>query len=113
MVTIIVQKGKPLKGQEVFYVAVPGQGIDEKMGKSVKPQNFTITPGIIDGTSVKSLPKFRFEGQLETMNCCITNPFDGYIMCIESELIIKSIEVQLVRVETFEGVTTATEVQNI
>ena len=31
----------------------------------------------------------------------------------ESELEIKSLEVQLVRVETFEGKTNATEVQNI
>ena len=40
-------------------------------------------------------------------------PFDGYIITRDSEYVIKSIEVQLVRVETFEGKTFATEVQNI
>ena len=47
------------------------------------------------------------------MNCCYTDPFEGHIICEDSELQIKSIEIQLVRVETFEKKTNATEVQNI
>ena len=40
-------------------------------------------------------------------------PFDGHIITKESEYVIKSVEVQLVRVEVFENKTYATEVQNI
>ena len=52
----------------------------------------------------------------------MTDPLDGYLVCKESELQIKSIEIQLVRVETFQDPEStklnttkqsATEVQNI
>lgn len=59
------------------------------------------------------MPKFRFEGKIYSTNCAFNEAFDGYIITKDSEFVIKSIEVQLVRVEFFEGKTFATEVQNI
>ena len=78
------------------------------------PQDFTITPDEISAGSGKSeVPKFHFSGQIASVNCCYDEPFDGYLICQNSEIQIKSIEIQLVRVETFEGKVSATEVQNI
>ena len=67
----------------------------------------------LDANTTTSIPKFKFEGEIATTNCCFTEPFDGYIIKRHSELQIKSVEIQLVRVETFEHKTSATEVQNI
>merc|ERR1712060_2431 len=55
----------------------------------------------------------NFSGKIDSVNCCFDEPFDGYLILRESEIMIKSIEIQLVRVETFEGKTNATEIQNI
>jgi len=63
--------------------------------------------------SSSSVPKFLFEGVVFSTNCGISEPFDGMIVVRESELVIKSVESQLIRIETFEGKTNATEVQNI
>eukprot|EP00343_Euplotes_focardii_P006409 CAMPEP_0205812700 /NCGR_PEP_ID=MMETSP0205-20121125/17236_1 /ASSEMBLY_ACC=CAM_ASM_000278 /TAXON_ID=36767 /ORGANISM="Euplotes focardii, Strain TN1" /LENGTH=222 /DNA_ID=CAMNT_0053093805 /DNA_START=112 /DNA_END=776 /DNA_ORIENTATION=+ len=113
-ITIIFLKGsKVIQEKENFYVAVKGQGIDPVLGKKDDPLDFTIDPSSLDGSSITSVPKFLFEGRIHSSNCCINEPFDGTITVKESELEIKSLEVQLVRVETFEGKTNATEVQNI
>ncbi len=77
------------------------------------PKDFQITPDSLEGMTTKTLPKFRFEGRIYTTNCAFNEAFDGYIIIKDSEYVIKSIEVQLVRVESFEGKTFATEVQNI
>ncbi|CAI2377863.1 unnamed protein product [Moneuplotes crassus] len=112
--TITVLKGsKVTEKTEQFYVAVKGQGLDAELGKKDNPIDFCIDPSSLDGSSISSVPKFLFEGKINSANCCITEPFDGTITVKESELEIKSLEVQLVRVETFEGKTNATEVQNI
>jgi hypothetical protein len=76
-------------------------------------QDFAISNENLEQTTTKSIPKFKFEGQIATVNCCFTEPFDGFIIKRMSDLQIKSVEIQLVRVETFEGKTSATEVQNI
>mmetsp|Transcript_34355 Transcript_34355/g.33557 ORF Transcript_34355/g.33557 Transcript_34355/m.33557 type:complete len:165 (-) Transcript_34355:23-517(-) len=103
-----------MKGVEKFYCSVAGAGIDVKYGKSDIPKNFSISPdGLEANTTNKTVPKFSFEGQIYSVNCDFHQPFDGFIIIKESEFVIKSIEVQLVRVETFEGKTFATEVQNI
>ena len=77
------------------------------------PKAFAITPDNLEANTTKTLPKFRFDGQIYSTNCSFYEPFDGYIIMRQSEFPIKSIEVQLVRVESFEGKTFATEVQNI
>lgn len=113
-VTIIILKGsKVVQETENFHVAVRGQGIKESLGKKADPLEFRIDPSSLDASSITSVPKFLFEGTISSANCCITKAFDGTIIVRESELEIKSLEVQLVRVETFEEKTNATEVQNI
>ena len=77
------------------------------------PKDFQITPDSLDISSIKQVPKFRFEGRIFSTNCAFGEPFDGIIVTKDSEYVIKSIEVQLVRVETFEKKVYATEVQNI
>ena len=66
-----------------------------------------------DPKSGAKVPRFNFSGQIASVNCCFDEPFDGYLVLRESEIKIKSIEIQLVRVETFENKTNATEIQNI
>ena len=49
---------------------------------------------------MKSIPKFKIEGTLDSAICNINKPFTGELLISESETTIKSIELQLVRVET-------------
>ncbi len=113
-VTVTLNKGgKYLKGSEKFYCAISGAGIDPKIGRKDVAKQFVISPDNLEGTGTKSVPKFRFEGTIYSTNCAFNEAFDGFIITKDSEFVIKSIEVQLVRVETFEGKTFATEVQNI
>ena len=94
----------------VFYTACPGGGINPEHGKKFVPQKFMISNENLETATTASIPKFKFEGEVASINCCFTEPFDGYIIKRNSELQIKSVEIQLVRVETFEGKTSATEV---
>lgn len=110
-VTITINKGgKYLRGSEKFYCAIAGAGIDPKNGKKDIPKSFVISPDSLEVSAGKAVPKFRFEGTIYTTNCAFNEAFDGFIIIKDSEFVIKSIEVQLVRVETFEGKTYATEV---
>lgn len=104
--------GLPLIGRAQHYCKVPGGGIDPALGRSFKPQDFVISSETLS-TPTQKLPKFKFTGKIYSTNCCYTDPFQGHVICDASELQIKSIEIQLVRAETFEGKTNATEVQNI
>ncbi|KAK2522030.1 Dscr3 [Columba livia] len=64
-----------------------------------------------------SLPKFLIRGHLSSTNCVITQPLTGELVVENAEAAVKSIELQLVRVETCgcaEGYARdATEIQNI
>lgn len=51
-------------------------------------------------TSVNRIPNFIISGKLTTATCVITRPFTGELIIEEADAIIKSVEVQLVRVET-------------
>ena len=106
---------KPLEAVAKFDCRVPGGGIDPALGRRNKPQDYTITPDLIaeDPKSGAKVPRFNFSGQIASVNCCFDEPFDGFLILRESEIKIKSIEIQLVRVETFENKTNATEIQNI
>jgi len=80
---------------------------------------FSITPQSIEVTkaSVSRIPNFKINGKLTSATCVITRPFTGEIIIEESDAIIKSVEIQLVRVETCgcaDGFAKeATEIQNI
>eukprot|EP01097_Dermamoeba_algensis_P011115 TRINITY_DN8483_c0_g1_i1.p1 TRINITY_DN8483_c0_g1~~TRINITY_DN8483_c0_g1_i1.p1 ORF type:complete len:302 (-),score=62.62 TRINITY_DN8483_c0_g1_i1:236-1141(-) len=81
---------------------------------------FTITPETLDNVkknSLSKIPRFKISGYVTTAVCEISKPFVGELIVEEADAIIKSIEVQLVRVETCgcaEGYSKdATEIQNI
>ena len=82
---------------------------------------FAINPEKVDSARkkprAKPLPAFELDGQLDSACCDIRTPFTGLVTVKESEAPIKSIEVQLVRVETCgcaEGYAKeTTEIQNI
>lgn len=68
-VTILVLKGpKVVECVESFHVAVRGQGIDPTLGKKDKPLDFVIDPSSLDGSSITSVPKFLFEGRINSAN---------------------------------------------
>ncbi|KAL4229541.1 Down syndrome critical region protein 3 [Mactra antiquata] len=83
-----------------------------------KPINFTISPETLTNLKEKEkVPKFKARGKLDSSTLCITKPLTGEIVIEQCEAAIKSIEIQLVRVETCgcaEGYAKdATEIQNI
>uniref|UniRef100_A0A0K8TQF7 Vacuolar protein sorting-associated protein 26C n=1 Tax=Tabanus bromius TaxID=304241 RepID=A0A0K8TQF7_TABBR len=81
--------------------------------------NFSISPETLQKTAKEriSIPRFLITGKLDQTECCITKPFTGHVIVQHTEVAIKSIELQLVRVETCgcaEGYSRdATEIQNI
>eukprot|EP00033_Pygsuia_biforma_P002785 GCRY01003075.1.p1 GENE.GCRY01003075.1~~GCRY01003075.1.p1 ORF type:complete len:298 (+),score=53.86 GCRY01003075.1:197-1090(+) len=84
------------------------------------PVPFTITPDSLENVkknSVNHIPPFRVSGQLKSAVCSVRRPLVGELVVEFSEAVIKSIELQLVRVETCscaDGYAReATEIQNI
>lgn len=80
--------------------------------------NFSITPDTLQSGREKNvLPKFLIRGHLDATTCIISQPLTGEIVVENSDNPIKSMELQLVRVETCgcaEGYARdATEIQNI
>ena len=82
------------------------------------PIDFSITPQSL--TNVKDrqgIPDFLIRGRLDSDKCCITKPFTGTVVVERASAPIRSIDIQLVRVETCgcaEGFSKdATEIQNI
>ena len=83
-----------------------------------KPVDFTITPQSLENVKNRAnVPDFLVRGRIDTVNCSITKPFVGEVVVEKSAAIIRSIELQLVRVETCgcaEGYARdPTEIQNI
>jgi len=79
---------------------------------------FVITPEGLDNPSgVENLPSFRIEGELDSQAWNLNQELTGWINVLESTKPIKSIDTQLVRVETISSaensIHEATEVQNI
>ena len=83
-----------------------------------KPLNFVLTPESIQNVRDKNrVPKFRIKGLIDSTICYIGEPFTGELIIEHCEQLIKSIELQLVRIETCgcaEGYACEiTEIQNI
>ena len=74
-------------------MAVQGSGIDPKHGRSLVPQEFTISNDNLEASTTATIPKFKFDGTISSVNCCFTEPFDGQIIKRHSELKIKSVEI--------------------
>ncbi|XP_014824291.1 PREDICTED: Down syndrome critical region protein 3 [Poecilia mexicana] len=82
------------------------------------PVKFSITPETLQNVRERSqLPLFLIRGHLDATSCVISQPLTGEVQVDKSDVPIKSIELQLVRVETCgcaEGYARdATEIQNI
>ncbi|XP_020644964.1 vacuolar protein sorting-associated protein 26C isoform X3 [Pogona vitticeps] len=97
-----------------FIVHSPPQ----KSKPTPSPVDFTITPETLQNVKERALlPKFLIRGHLNSTNCIITQPLTGELVVVSSDAAVKSIELQLVRVETCgcaEGYARdATEIQNI
>lgn len=83
-----------------------------------KKVDFTVSPESLQNVKNRSgVPQFLVTGHLDTANCVITKPFTGELTVSHSSAPIRSVELQLVRVETCgcaEGFSRdATEIQNI
>ncbi|CAH1797418.1 unnamed protein product [Owenia fusiformis] len=110
---------KDLSKQTEFIVEYKEQK-SASSADAVKPVPFTVTPETLQNVkenSKQNVPKFCVKGKLNSSTCCLTKPFTGELVVASSEVAIKSIEMQLVRVETCgcaEGYAKdATEIQNI
>jgi hypothetical protein len=101
----------------VEYKSTPGPCLEPR-SLDTKPVTFTITPESLQNVKDKSkVPRFKVSGRLDATVCKLSDPLTGEL-CVEyCEAPIRSIELQLVRVETCgcaEGYARdATEIQNI
>lgn len=65
------------------------------------PVSFTITPDSLQNVKERhNVPKFLVRGKFDSTMCSITKPFTGELVVEHCEIPIKSVELQLVRVET-------------
>jgi len=106
---------KDLQKSTEFFIEQTDQNLAEK----IKKVSFTMSPESISTSSKKDtqIPNYLIKGELDSNICDIGKPFMGYVCVKNSDLPIKSIEIQLVRVETCgcaEGYAKdATEIQNL
>jgi hypothetical protein len=101
-----------------IMVHVPGLGLIDGMQRSHQAQSFTITPGSLANPSkLSTLPEFRIEGELQSTIFELDREFNGWVVVVESSRPIKSIDLQLIRIESiFSGDTgfkEPTEVQSL
>eukprot|EP01012_Entosiphon_sulcatum_P017667 TRINITY_DN2240_c0_g1_i1.p1 TRINITY_DN2240_c0_g1~~TRINITY_DN2240_c0_g1_i1.p1 ORF type:complete len:308 (+),score=39.93 TRINITY_DN2240_c0_g1_i1:20-943(+) len=120
LLTVDMQRGMFAKNQREtlpFIVVNPGQSAQNT--REV-PVPFTLEPKNLRNvkkTGLSAIPNFIISGQLDSAVCDIAKPFTGHIRIEHCDMRIRSIELQLVRVEfcaAAEGVAKeATEIQNI
>ncbi|GJQ79415.1 hypothetical protein Trydic_g16274 [Trypoxylus dichotomus] len=89
----------------------PLKGVDPP-----RPVSFSISPASLTPNNV-NVPNFLVKGKFDSTRCSVSSPLTGYLSIEHCAVAIKSIELQLVRVETCgcaEGYAReATEIQNI
>lgn len=98
-----------------FVVEIPtGKGTE------APPATFDISPESLENVSpsiLSTIPKFKVTGRLHKSTFPINQPFTGEVVVQQAAAPIRSLELQLVRVETVivDGKSTreATEIQNI
>ncbi|XP_018331186.1 Down syndrome critical region protein 3 isoform X2 [Agrilus planipennis] len=81
-----------------------------------RPISFNISPASLS-IGGAGAPDFLLKGKLDSARCSVSKPFTGHLILERCEVPIRSLELQLVRVETCgcaEGYSRdATEIQNI
>ena len=70
-----------MQGTGQFHVACPNAGINPELGRKVIPMDFQMNSEQITGQS-NEVPQFAFIGRFASKNCCLDEPFDGYLTCI-------------------------------
>ncbi|GIY54091.1 vacuolar protein sorting-associated protein 26C [Caerostris darwini] len=91
---------------------------NQKVDSKAVPVNFSITPESLQNVRYrKNMPNFVIKGRIDSTVCNILQPFTGELCIEKCDASIRSVELQLVRVETCgcsEGYSRdATEIQNI
>ncbi|GFR27151.1 vacuolar protein sorting-associated protein 26C [Trichonephila clavata] len=91
---------------------------NQKVDSKAIPVNFSITPESLQNVRYrKNMPNFVIKGRIDSTVCNIMQPFTGELCIEKCDAPIRSVELQLVRVETCgcsEGYSRdATEIQNI
>ena len=106
---------RPLEAELEFVAEVP-----EAQRRAAEPIEFSISPESMKNVKrdkVGQLSRFLVTGRINRTNCSLDAPFTGEVTVVESEKPVKSIDLQLVRVESLgagEGkLTEATEIQNL
>jgi hypothetical protein len=117
--SVVCERGvmkRTLTKDTEFLVEIPSRS----SAASPEPISFNITPASLENVGAKvvsTIPKFSITGRLHRSLCPIDQPLTGEVIVELAAAPIKSLELQLVRIETInaEGKTTkeATEVQNI
>lgn len=108
---------KGLRKDTEFLVELPSAGIAVV---DPLPVPFNISPDTLENVSaqvIATIPKFKITGKLHKSKCPITQPLTGEMVVEESFSSIRSVELQLVRVESVSlngrNLKEATEIQNI
>lgn len=107
---------KDCQAKVQFFIQDKPQSIERALHV---PVHFSISPESLQKSSKEkiSIPRFLITGTLDSTVCCLTKPFTGFLTVHHSEIPIRSVEIQLVRVETTgcaEGFSKdATEIQNL
>ncbi len=103
-----------------IQILVPDQGVKEDMKRRIIPYEFIMCPQNLEKIKVNqsSVPKFKLLCKIDNINCDLNNPFDGSVNVQESEITIKSLELQFVRNETVylpngDILTEVSEIQNL
>lgn len=106
---------RPLKAELEFFVHTPSAS-----KPPAEPQDFEILPTSLENVRsdrLSAIPPFRVVGNLAQTNASLMAPFVGQIVVEESEEPIRSLELQLVRVEAVrhggKSATERTEIQNL
>lgn len=119
-ICMTIDRGVMKKGlvkEMEFIVEIPSTRIPEST-----PNEFVITPESLENVrreDLAKIPNFRVSGKLHRSVCPINLPFTGEVIVEICESPIRSIELQLVRVETVIGdgnanpPREATEIQTI
>jgi len=104
-----------------IFIEIPGAGEAEylSLGQQPQPTPFNINPDTLEEISPSQrarIPHFRITGHLDQLVCPVDQPLTGEILVEESEVPLRSIDLQLIRIESIkysEGLAReATEIQS-
>ncbi|CAG9328976.1 unnamed protein product [Blepharisma stoltei] len=101
-----------------IVVQVPDLGLSEGMTREKVPVPFNISPASIENPGkLSNVPNFRIVGELASSVFELNGDFNGWLSVMESSKGIKSIELQVIRIESITSndgtIKEATEVQSL